>query len=1382
MVGVIELFHTIDVNGDGELDWDEFAAHMMDAGLARADFSFDDLHPTTSDSSTAIGSDAAGALGPKQYAPLELPPRDPRTPLNHIKSHIQQLVLARDLDAVAYFEAGSDVVYLYSLQFDRNEGPRHLSTLRLHTAFQEHVVIGIEYVPNGRRLLVTSSVLAAGFLSVWSITDTRNPVVIRRFEASGALELPVWVPSLQCIAVSHVLLPRLAPEQRAEAHHHHFHHNRRSATRKSAGDYFRPNAGIDQPYTRGNQILLWDLSEKKPWQHTSIEASVSAVSTPHTADGERTPLVLRDAMRGVTSIVLFKWANRPLLAIGREDGVISVVDAEEARDVHEFDAHGSGVKALAYSDAVDCLASAGFHSFADETTLDVLIWKRCASTRATVSTPQLVGPTSSSSSSSSSLSMKMIAEARLRGHEAPVELLAFIDSKRQLVTVDRSETFLVFSSVMRTPTSEPWECLQRFCSLDSAPVGPRAPQTLWSMLVVPETRASDAVLITAGDALRFYDHCEVRDSDEGLLVFFTYYCSALNVIVGATSAKIMLWRADTGVLWKSFDYAAIAAVDASSKSRRCAGSRETDSCGVITAVCMDDRERKLIVGDDAGTIRVVNAVNGNVMKQLDPHSGGSAVVALAYVLHGKCVISISAASELHICDEDQPAGYYVPFGGAPPESVLFQSLRFVYKPPSTVTAMATQSDVGTHRCFSIIRAIANQALNIIVVLVHGSKGESFVQLWDFELSHTLGTCVLPTPNSLRSSSDKGEGDEEEEEITAVMLLGSSGDVVAGTSRGRVLLWPDPARASPSYRHVLEFPVDHEGSAVSSSGAILFLSTLAIEEPPSSSDSGGNGKQAGNNSDASTTSHRASSLSAKEWANIFVRSHSIDARVMGEQQAGILVVAGDDRGFVSVWVVRRQPGGAADPVKATFMTHTNVPQASSMPTTSIPVPSADQLAVRSRKSASASEKPKSGSKKSAMQHSETLVGFDTVAALFQHAKAARSEAGSAQSSSPTREQPPSERLEAVLTCQWRAHDEAIASLELASDPCVALTSSSNGKIKVWSLSSALLGIIDQRSTRRAPTTHPWAFPVDMASRRRRQEHEASRYLIDKPSASILSSVRAGTGWRPSLRSSVLQDRLSLTDHELLQLTHSRDLQQDDGSRRSHHRPLHLRQSDVGRAVRNFVLMQAAPTSTASPRRKDQSVAGGSAERLSEEDQPLRECIGCLRLPALISDARLSSVVNLDSVLKDVEQFQLADSSHDKPRATSAMTTSKDKKETRWPVVTLASVKALAFSVRPSSSAIHCELPTRPSRKTSTRQQERYAPSLRPLETTADSFGRTREVFVTSVAHPSNQSEHPEPGTAHGDRVTAPRLERPGKNDAVLRYHVKLAHSWNPPAPR
>lgn len=1198
MVGVIELFHTIDVNGDGELDWDEFAAYMMDAGLARADFAGDDAGSSSApgDSKQPASGGKTAALGAKEYSPLDLPPRDPKTPLNHLRSNIQQMIWVHDLNAVAYFEAGSDVVYLYALHFDRNDGPRHLSTMRLHTAFQEHVVIGIEYVPNGRRLLITSSVLARGIISVWSVADTRNPVVIRRFEAPGALEMPVWVPSLQCIATSHVLLPRIAPDQKEDRYDSH-------QMRRVFGDFYRPNTGTNQQFTRANQILLLDLAEKKPWKHKStseISSHSKSTTKSNAGSGNEEPIVIRDAIRGVTSLAVFKWANRPLLAIGREDGIISIVDVEAARDIYEFDAHGSGVKTLAYSEANDYLASAGFHSFADESTLDVVIWKRHATTSAELSK---VSPRPGAGSLSS-LSMKMEEEARLKGHDAPVELLAFVDSKRQLVTVDRSETFLVFSSVMRTPTSAPWECLQRFSALDAIHFAPRTPQTLWSMLAVPETRNSDAVMITAGTKLSFYDYCQVKDRDEELLVFFTYYCNALNVIVGATSAKLLLWRAETGILWRSYSYASIAGVDLSSRRHASRQDYDRDRIGVITAVCVDDRERKIILGDDSGMIRVVNAVNGNVMKQLDPHTGRAAVIALAYVLHGKCVISLSAASELHICDEDQPAGYYVPFGGASPESVLLQSLRFVHKAnaASNKREDPLKRQEQQQQRISIVRAVANQVINTIAVLIHGVKRESFIQLWDFELSHALGTCVLPPP-------DPPIEMDLDEEITAFSLLASSGDVVAGTSRGRVLLWPDPGQTPSTSNSTLVFPRDLLNAtgdsisdpAESARGAIIYVSTLAIEESPSDL-----GKVKETEVNGSRSSQRALSISTKEWASMFVRNHSIDDRISSEQRLGVFVVTGDDQGFVSVWIVRRSYRDDAT-MDGTFMTHADIPtEFSVLPSTFIDL----YPGMAKRRSGSARTKRKvSGSNNKStntLQHGETVIGFDTIEALFHHAKRQRdnlsASSKSPQSSSATQERRRVERLEAILCQSWRAHDEAIASLELSDDPRIVMTSSASGKVKIWSLDAQLLGIIDQRATRRAPTSHSWAFPVDMNERRRRQESEASMYLSSKQSGSSHGSVAAaGRVWKSPLRASVLQERLSLSDGELRELTHPREVVAAE--KKGHHRPVQLRQSDVGRAIRNFVLHQAAPSSDGRPGRKPSKLP--SSSDASDDEIPLRK---------------------------------------------------------------------------------------------------------------------------------------------------------------------------------
>ncbi|KAL4138120.1 hypothetical protein PRIC2_001627 [Phytophthora ramorum] len=697
VVGVIELFHTIDVNGDAVLDWDEFTAYMMDAGQAKADFYFE-----------------GRGQSDKHYVPLSMPPPDTKTPLRNIATRVHQMRLLADQNAMAYFEASSDVVYIYGLQFDRNDGPRHLSTMRLHTAFAEHIIIDVVYVPT-RKSLVTSSILVRGYLSIWSVADLYNPVMTHRLESHAAQEHLCWVPSLKIMATSAVIFPTV-------------HSGKASDSRR---DSYRPNAGTGQPHTKISQLELWDLSGK------------IRVPPPGTI-ATKEVTVVQERLKGVTAIVAFRSINRSYLAVGREDGILSVVDTETGQEVGSFDAHGSGVKVLVYSTEVESIASVGFHSYADETSRYISTWKKTSS------------------------GGMLTHDTTLRQHEAPVELLAFVDSKHQLISVDRTETFNVYSSVMRTPTSEPWECLQTFRYAPPPASNWQLPQHIWSMFVVPETTASDPVLVTAGTKVNFYDHCEVKPREE---VFFAYFCSALNVVVGATSTKLLLWKGDTGALWKTYEYATIVlstknptAVNShlGTKQADDPESREAQA-RAITAVCVDDRERKVIVGDDTGSIKVLNAVNGNVMKELDPHT--NCVVGVSYVLYGKRVISISSDSVLHICDEDNPQGFYVPFGGGPILSVLLQSLRLLPEIELTSTPQGqaeTQSSPGrlaqqngpalessayenksgcrpSAAKHVILKSTGNEALNLVAVLVANPRGDSFIQVWNFDVSHSQGT-------------------------------------------------------------------------------------------------------------------------------------------------------------------------------------------------------------------------------------------------------------------------------------------------------------------------------------------------------------------------------------------------------------------------------------------------------------------------------------------------------------------------------------------------------------------------------------------------------------------------------------------------------------------
>ncbi|KAF4146430.1 hypothetical protein GN958_ATG04382 [Phytophthora infestans] len=1201
VVGVIELFHTIDVNGDAVLDWDEFTGYMLDAGqAAKADSYFEGRGRST-----------------KHYVPLAILPPDSKTPLRHITSRVQRMRLLAEQNAVAYFEANSDVVCLYALQFDRNDGPRHLSTLRLHTAFQEHTVIDVVYVST-RKSLVTSSVLVRGYLSVWSVTDLHNPVMTHRLESLAAQEHLCWIPSLKCLATSAVMVPCI-------------HSGKPSDPQR---DCYRPNAGIDQPHTTISQLELWDISGKTR-------------APPPGTIATKEVTVVQERLKGVTAVVAFRSLTRTYLAAGREDGILSVVDTESGDEVGTFDAHGSGVKALVYSSEVESIASVGFHSYADETSLHISTWKKTSS------------------------GGMLTRDSTLRQHQAPVEILAFVDSNHQLISVDRTETFIVYSSVMRTPTSEPWECLQTFQYSPPPASNWHLPQKIWSMFVVPETAASDPVLVTAGTRVKFYDFCEIKVREE---VFFAHYCSALNVVVGATSTKLLLWKGDTGVLWKTYEYAGIVMANNSPiatssllkmKQTTDPASREAQD-RAITAVCVDDRERKIIVGDDTGCIKVVNAVNGNVMKELNPHI--HCIVDVSYVLYGKRVISISSDSILHISDENNPQGFYVPFGGGPVQSVLLQSLRFLpeVEQTETETLRTTRPEK-----YLILRSTGNEALNLVAVLVANPRGSNFVQVWNFDISHPQGTCLCP----------QNCGD-----ITCLSFCGSTADIVGGTSTGRVFLW-SPIRGTTSYRCIKELssvPAAQEAEEARINTAVTHILTACVPDTNQE-----NGPTASDEAEKSTTSP------PKARVNYYSSRPILEDRLRQEQQYGVHVFASDETGFVTQWHVQQHP-----------LTYTSLQTGR---------PSSSNGKARRGRVGD------SGTDATAFQHEEMALSFDSLAALYHHGRMKK-----AINCSPLEET--EEALDVVTAIrQWRAHGGPVLSLEMATDPFAVVTSSFSGQIKLWGVDGKLYGALDHFATRRAPLNSPWDFPVDMKARRQQLEEEA-RELLQRPS---------GSAWKKT-RVSVLEERLSLTTQDFT-FKHER----------LKTRKKNARASEVGRAVRNFILKQT--TSGVSTKRKAPS-------------------------SAIHQDTS-----SLHSVLRELDELQLH--TEGRTECSSSRPDRPDSRGKKYAMVTLADVKSTLLRPRTSSSTVHCGLPSKPPTNNQRKhlQANNQAGDTRSVKryvTSAPSSTMSRMELVEYLwqgAKTSNQDK--EPTASSSGKYVVDQNEKPRK-DNVLRYHVKMAHTWQP----
>ncbi|DAZ96201.1 TPA: hypothetical protein N0F65_012391 [Lagenidium giganteum] len=1149
VAGVIDLFHTIDVNGDKTLDWDEFASYMMDAGLAKADFLFDDR--------------------PSAYVSLALAPRDLKTPMNKIKTHVQQLLYMADCGAMAYFEFQSDVVYVYTLHFDQNEAPRHTSTIRLHTAFQEHEVICTEYVPE-KRLIAISSVLDMGYISLWSIEELRSPRMIHRFELTHPQELLHWIASCQVLVSSSGLFPAISKRQ----------------------DSYRPNRTLQ--HTKMNVLRGWNLSSMIPVEDLSVGAR----------------------MKGVSALSSLTTRINTFLLVGRDDGVLVLFNAENGEELGTIDAHGNGVKTIASSRDLELFATVGQYSYCDETTQHIRVWNLH--------------------------SAKLLRNATIKSHEAPVHSVLFVEDKRQLLSVDASGVFLVHSLEKSTRN---WECVQKFrCAAQNGSL-------VATFFVVPESANSDAVLVAGGKEISFFDNCVIRERED---VFYSYYCQDLNIILGATSNKLLFWGADNGKLWKIYEYSSMISSGPSH------GKGEHSCKASITAVCMDDRERKVIIGDDTGSIKVINAVNGNVMKVLDPHN--HAITHIHYGLQSKRVLSISVDSVLHVYDENNPHGFYLPFGGAAPQSVLLQSLRFApengaddathQREAQLVRRPSSKIESGK---YEIVKGIMNQELDLVAVLVSGNRGESFIQLWNCEMTHAAGTCMVPHGC----------------EISCLNFFGSSAEIVGGTSNGRMFLWT-LTREEPGYARSLELVHNADGDVDEcvQSSVMLHVATVPVDSSASNGPSTSSKRP-------TTTSHDSHSIASR----LFQKSHTIEERIRREGD-GMNVFGGDDAGYVTRWFVKRRQHGA----QFTFAVATAVKRTDG-----------------------------SREKKSSFQHEETVMGFTTMSSLYRTALL--------KSDSMVEADPTSCATASTLQClaRWKAHSGPILSMTFGRDPMVIITSSSRGKVKVWDFDGQLYGILDYYATRRHPTTRKWAFPVDMNAKVVQKQVEAEGLLEQLR----LSRSEEHAQAHRTRSMSVLQQRLSLTTHELSVADSANARKRRNGG---HWNRLSVRRSDIGRAIRTHLLSQAQTTHK-----------GNQSATLTREP-------------------------SLHTLLTELNSLDAPSDAKKTP-----VNTSRRKK---YSMITLSDIK----SQRSRSASVYCDatapvaVAPMPTRANS--MLKLPTPKEEIVVMTSDSQSSRRE----RLDYSDFRQESARLDSARAAGAQAPFGAVVTTSDSRLKYHVRLAHSW------
>lgn len=208
---------------------------------------------------------------------------------------------------------------------------------------------------------------------------------------------------------------------------------------------------------------------------------------------------------------------------------------------------------------------------------------------------------------------------RLHGHNAPLCKVEMIENSPQIITADTSGIFKVWD--IRN-----FGCVQTF--------GLGTPETLQYFASITPNKT---ILAVGRHMYQFqYEKLKNPEKTNDLGTFAALVNGTTLTILTASPHDVRLWDAQKGTLLNRF--------------------RDLMEGAELTAVCLDDRQRKFIIGDHAGHIRVYDYMNGCEMKAFayPERAHKSEVSALIYCNEHKIVISAGWDDCIILHDEMNP--------------------------------------------------------------------------------------------------------------------------------------------------------------------------------------------------------------------------------------------------------------------------------------------------------------------------------------------------------------------------------------------------------------------------------------------------------------------------------------------------------------------------------------------------------------------------------------------------------------------------------------------------------------------------------------------------------------------------------------------------------
>ena len=585
---------------------------------------------------------------------------------------------------------------------------------------------------------------------------------------------------------------------------------------------------------------------------------------------------------------------------------------------------------------------------------------------------------------------------RLHGHQASLCGVEIIPNTPQIITGDVEGVFKVWD--IRN-----FSCMQTFTGESLHPSS--------FVSVTPHKR-----IVTSGRKFHIFDYEKLANPEltDDNPVFCALYNPTSMTFITAAGSDVKIWDAQTGSLIRVYR-----------------NLSNTD----LTALCLDDRERKFITGDHHGRIIVYDYLNGADMKEfkyaensgsglsLRAHTGE--VSNIVYCNQDKCVISVSW--DLSICIHDEMD---------PEKGVLLRKIEHAHTSGSDITACSFSHTLS---------------------LIATGSSDFTLHIWDYEFARMEGSCVGHTSG-----------------ITSVLFLDPYPGLLAADNNGNICVWA----CRPScikYKCVLRFTNSVEGRFDETSPVLVMavqcywnsvdIATKKLNDPIEKNSFNANIRK----SSCSSRVGRGDKLNREKKKKKF--------KFESDQVIGYDLYTGDEKGQIKHWLLLNMLKKLEQKYPSFF-----------------PLQKPFEC-----------ENPRRNLRMDAFEVTQYRPKFG-----FKHCNNTKKKSNMCDKNIRTFNETfyhiskPTLPASCVKLCRsWKAHSDAVYSLQLINEPPALLTSSFDRLVRIFNYQGDLLGTLRQGEEY---CGYNWKFHVDVEARRAKQIEIAERVIIEMEQVIVAESIQ------------------------------------------------------------------------------------------------------------------------------------------------------------------------------------------------------------------------------------------------------------------------------------